>query len=149
MKVVFTNGCFDRFHDGHRRLLRRCIEEAGRDGAVVIAVNSDDSVRKLKGAGRPINPWHARAFVIRDFLISNSGSYWESIVPFEDSPYGLIEAIRPAVLVKGDDWEEDKIIGAFLVKSYGGTVVRVPRLAGVSTTEILRTEAAHVPEEDC
>ena len=148
MKVVFTNGCFDRFHDGHRRLLRRCLEEAGPGGAVVIAVNSDDSVRKLKGAGRPIYEWRTRAFLISEFL---SGDTLWSVVPFDDSPYGLIEAIRPAVLVKGDDWQEDKIIGAFFVRSYGGTVVRVPRLPGVSTTESLSRadKSSHVAEEDC
>lgn len=128
-RIVFTNGCFDVFHAGHAALL----EGARSMGdCLVVGLNSDSSVERLKGAGRPVNTLEQRAAVLAamtdvDYIIAFE----------EDTPLRLIEALRPDVLVKGGDYSRETIVGAGVVESYGGTVATVPLVAGLSSTNIL------------
>ncbi len=127
--VVFTNGVFDLLHPGHVRYLR-----AARvlGDALIVGVNSDRSVRANKGASRPVTPGAERAEVLAAL------SSVDAVVIFdEDTPRELIAAIDPAVLVKGDDWADDAIVGRDLVEAHGGRVVRMPIEPGHSTTAIL------------
>ncbi len=128
-KVVFTNGCFDIIHAGHVDYL----EKAKRLGDVlVVGLNSDSSVRRIKGDKRPIIPEKMRAKVLCGL------EPVDYVVIFdEDTPIRLIEAIRPDVLVKGGDWTPDRIIGRELVESYGGRVVTIPVEFDISTTKIV------------
>jgi rfaE bifunctional protein nucleotidyltransferase chain/domain len=128
-RTVFTNGCFDLLHHGHIDYLSKA---ADLGDALVIGVNSDSSVKKLnKGSNRPIQNENDRA------LILSSIQFVEAITIFEeDTPYELIKAIQPDVLVKGGDWKESDIVGADIVKAKGGTVISIPFVAGYSTTEI-------------
>ena len=130
--VVFTNGVFDLLHVGHVALL----EAARAEGAaLIVGVNSDASVRRLgKGSGgeRPVVPERERARLVAALAAV------DCVVVFdEDSPLALIEQLRPDVLVKGADYKRDAIVGADAVEGWGGRVVRVPLVAGVSTTELL------------
>jgi len=130
--VVFTNGVFDLLHVGHVALL----EAARAEGAaLIVGVNSDASVRRLgKGSGgeRPVVPERERARLVAALAAV------DCVVVFdEDSPLALIEQLRPDVLVKGADYKRDAIVGADEVEGWGGRVVRVPLVAGVSTTELL------------
>jgi D-beta-D-heptose 7-phosphate kinase/D-beta-D-heptose 1-phosphate adenosyltransferase len=128
-KLVFTNGCFDILHAGHARLL----EDARLLGdALIVAINDDASVRRLKGESRPLVPDHERA----EMLLALESV--DRVVLFtEDTPLEAVLAIRPDVLVKGADWAEGTIVGAPEVESWGGRVVRVPLREGVSTTTII------------
>ncbi|HEX5135560.1 MAG TPA: D-glycero-beta-D-manno-heptose 1-phosphate adenylyltransferase [Planctomycetota bacterium] len=129
-KIVFTNGCFDVLHAGHVDLLRQA--RAFGD-LLVVGVNDDASVRRLKGAGRPVNPLPARAAVLGGLA---SVDY---VVAFgEDTPAEVLERVRPDVLVKGEDWKDKGVVGRELVEGYGGRVELVPLLDGYSTTETLR-----------
>lgn len=127
--VVFTNGCFDLLHVGHVRYLA---EAKAAGDILVLGLNSDKSVRALKGPGRPITSEAERA----EILVSlRSVDY---IVIFDDpDPLRLILAIRPDVLVKGEDWKEKDIIGASEVKSWGGKVFRAKQKEGSSTTNLI------------
>jgi rfaE bifunctional protein nucleotidyltransferase chain/domain len=128
-RLVFTNGCFDLFHAGHAHYLTEC-KKLG--DILVVGVNSDDSVRRLKGSKRPILPLEMRAFVL------SSLKAVDFVVPFdEDTPLNLIKKLRPDVLVKGGDWREEDIVGADFVKSYGGQVLTIPFKFNVSTTAII------------
>ncbi len=129
-RVVFTNGVFDLLHPGHVTLL----EQARAEGdALIVAVNDDASVRRLgKGADRPIVPEQARARVIAGLAAV------DCVVLFgEDTPLEVITALEPDVLVKGADYSRDRIVGADFVESRGGKVVRVPVVAGFSSTAIV------------
>jgi rfaE bifunctional protein nucleotidyltransferase chain/domain len=128
--VVFTNGVFDLLHPGHVELL----EAARREGtALVVGVNSDASARRLgKGDGRPVVAEAARARVLAGLAAV------DCVVPFaEDTPLALIQALEPDVLVKGADYEREHIVGADWVEARGGRVVRVPLLAGYSTSALV------------
>ena len=128
-KVVFTNGCFDVLHKGHAHLLRQA-ETFG--DMLVVALNSDDSVRRLKGEDRPINNLQDRA----EMLSHLSPVDW--VVSFEqDTPLELIEKLKPDVLVKGGDYAVDEIIGAEFVTGRGGKVKVVPYVEGYSTSKII------------
>ncbi len=129
-KMVFTNGCFDLLHAGHVSYLF----EARRLGDfLVVGLNSDRSLRRLKGPARPIIPQEERALVLAAL------SCVDYVVIFdEDTPQSLIEALSPEVLVKGEDWPEEEIVGAGWVKSRGGKVVRLPFRYAVSTSEIIK-----------
>jgi len=127
--VVFSNGCFDLLHVGHVR----CLEAARRLGdRLLIGVNSDASVRRLKGPGRPVVPAARRAEVLAALACVD----WVVIFD-ETTPLALIRSLRPAVLAKGGDWTLDTIVGRLDVEGWGGRVVRLPELPGVHTTRLL------------
>jgi D-glycero-beta-D-manno-heptose 1-phosphate adenylyltransferase len=128
--IVFTNGVFDLLHPGHVELL----EAARREGAaLIVGLNSDASVRRLgKGADRPVTPEAARARVLAGLAAV------DCVVLFdEDTPLELITRLQPDVLVKGADYSRDAIVGADLVESRGGRIVRVPLVQGFSTSSIV------------
>ena len=127
--VAFTNGCFDLVHPGHVSLLRQARAAAGR---LIVGLNSDDSVRRLKGDGRPVQDEAARAAVLSSFAAV------DLVVPFaEDTPLRLIEAIRPDVLVKGADYTEEAVVGADLVLGWGGRVLLAEIEPGESSSGIV------------
>ena len=128
-KVVFTNGCFDILHKGHVTYLQK----ARKLGDVlVVGINSDASVRRLKGPDRPVNNEKDRAFIL------GALECVDKVVMFsEDTPEKLIRRIRPDVLVKGGDWKKKDVVGAPFVESYGGTVRLIPFVKGFSTTGLL------------
>ncbi len=128
-KVVFTNGCFDIMHVGHVRYLAAARSEGD---ILVVGLNSDESVKSIKSAKRPIVKQDERAEVL--------ASLWcvDYIILFnEPDPFLLIQTIIPDILVKGDDWTEENIIGADFVKHNGGRVVRVPVVPEASTSRII------------
>ena len=128
-KIVFTNGCFDILHVGHVRYLQKA---RTLGDLLVVGVNADSSVKKIKGPGRPVNSQRARAEVLAalecvDFIV-----FFASSTPLE-----LIRSVRPQVLVKGGDWPKHKIVGAALVEAGGGLVRTLPFIPGFSTTRVL------------
>lgn len=128
-RIVFTNGCFDILHIGHIAYL----QEAKRQGDIlVVAVNSDDSAKRLKGIGRPIMSQEDRAKI----LASLEGIDFVTIFN-DDTPLSIVKELNPDVIVKGGDWKEDKIIGGEYVKKMGGRVVTIPYLKDYSTTSII------------
>lgn len=133
-RVVFTNGCFDLLHPGHLSLL----EDAATLGDVlVVAINDDDSVRRLKGPGRPIYPAAERA----ELLLALR--WVDAVTVFsEDTPQSVIEKIRPDVLVKGAEYGAGQIVGEAFVNGYGGTVKRFPMREGYATSRIVRRIAS-------
>ncbi|MGB6871367.1 MAG: D-glycero-beta-D-manno-heptose 1-phosphate adenylyltransferase, partial [Acidobacteriaceae bacterium] len=127
--TVFTNGCFDLLHIGHITLL----EDARREGdRLVVAINSDRSVRELKGPTRPIVGERERARILAALAAVDA-----VIIFDEPTPLRLIEALQPEVIVKGGDYREETIVGAREVRSWGGRVKIVPIVAGFSTTELI------------
>ncbi len=128
-KVVFTNGVFDLLHPGHVDVLAGA---RARGDALIVGLNSDDSVRRLKGAGRPIRTEIDRAYVLAALASV------DAIVVFEqDTPLELIRYLHPDVLVKGGDYTPDSIVGCDDVEGWGGEVVVVPLNVGQSTTSII------------
>ena len=128
-KIVFTNGCFDILHVGHVRYLKKA---RSLGDWLVVGVNSDASVRKLKGPGRPMNSEKDRMEVL-----SALKSVDEVLLFSEPTPEKLIRKIRPDVLVKGGDWKVKDIVGGSFVCSYGGKVLSLPFVKGFSTTRTL------------
>lgn len=128
--VVFTNGVFDLLHPGHVRYL----QEARREGDVlIVAVNSDRSVRAIKGPSRPVNPEAERAEVVAALACV------DAVVVFdEDTPRQVIGRLQPDVLVKGADWADDAIVGRDTVEARGGRVVRLAIAEGHSTSAIIK-----------
>ncbi|HIJ57274.1 MAG TPA: D-glycero-beta-D-manno-heptose 1-phosphate adenylyltransferase [Deltaproteobacteria bacterium] len=130
-KIVFTNGCFDIIHAGHVQYLTAAKAEGE---VLVVGLNSDDSVRIIKGEKRPIVQEAQRAAVLAGLECVNY------VTLFEDpDPFRLIQTILPDVLVKGADWGDGEIIGADIVKQHGGRVVRVPFVSDTSTSKIIET----------
>jgi D-beta-D-heptose 7-phosphate kinase/D-beta-D-heptose 1-phosphate adenosyltransferase len=128
--VVFTNGVFDLVHPGHVRYLQ---EARALGDALIVAVNSDRSVRANKGRDRPINPEAERAEIL------GSLACVDAVVIFdEDTPHEIVRRIQPDVLVKGADWGPDNIVGRDIVEARGGRVVRIELEPGFSTTELIR-----------
>jgi rfaE bifunctional protein nucleotidyltransferase chain/domain len=128
-KVVFTNGCFDILHAGHTRYLR----EARKLGdALILALNSDSSVRSIKGPMRPIVPEAERAEVVAALDSVDYVTVFDELTPLE-----LIEFLRPDVIVKGGDWADKDIVGAEAVRKWGGRVAIMPEIEGASTTNII------------
>jgi len=128
-KIVFTNGCFDILHCGHIRYL----EKAKALGDILIlGLNSDASVKRLKGNNRPIVPEKERALVVAGLESVDYVCIFE-----QDTPYELIDLIQPDVLVKGGDWTIDKIVGADIVQKKGGKVLSLNYEQGFSTTNII------------
>ena len=133
-RVVFTNGCFDILHAGHVELLSRC-RDLGEH--VVLGLNSDTSVRRLKGPHRPVNDQLSRAVVLAGM------SFVDAIIIFEeDTPLELITKIKPDVLVKGGDYKASEVVGADVVKQNGGEVKIIPLVEGYSTTAIISKSAS-------
>ncbi len=129
-RIVFTNGCFDLLHPGHVRLLRQA---AALGDFLVVGLNSDASVARLKGPGRPINPAEARAEVLSALEAVSAVTIFD-----EDTPLDLIKAVRPDVLVKGGDYRPDEVVGRAEVEGAGGRLVLVPLVEGHSTTTLMR-----------
>ena len=133
-RVVFTNGCFDLIHIGHVRLLQKAREKGD---CLVVAVNSDSSVRQIKEPGRPVTPEDQRAEVVAAFGCVD----WVTIFD-EPDPLDLIRLLKPDVLVKGTDWSEEEIVGAPEVREAGGQVLRIPLVQGSSTSVIVERIAS-------
>jgi rfaE bifunctional protein nucleotidyltransferase chain/domain len=128
-RVVFTNGCFDLLHRGHVHILRQA--KAAGD-LLIVGMNSDRSVKSIKGPARPILPEIDRVELIAAMEMV------DYVVLFDEpDPYQLIATIKPNVLAKGGDWSSDKIVGADIVERDGGRVAVIPYLKGFSTTEII------------
>jgi D-beta-D-heptose 7-phosphate kinase/D-beta-D-heptose 1-phosphate adenosyltransferase len=129
VRVAFTNGCFDLLHPGHVALLERARAEGD---LLVVAINSDASVRALKGQGRPLLPETERAEALRALEAVDRVVVYDQPTPLE-----VIERLRPDVLVKGADWAYEAIVGRDVVERDGGRVVRVPLLDGRSTSGLV------------
>jgi rfaE bifunctional protein nucleotidyltransferase chain/domain len=129
-RVVFTNGCFDILHYGHIKYLE---DAKGRGDYLVVAVNSDSSIKKIKAKNRPVIGQSDRLKTIAalasvDFVVLFN----------EDNPLKVIKALRPDILIKGADWSKNKIVGADFVKSYGGKVLTVNLVKGRSTSALIK-----------
>jgi len=130
-RVAFTNGCFDILHAGHVRYLSAARASADM---LLVGLNTDESVRKIKGPQRPINPEALRAEVLAGLACV------DFVILFDEpDPLALIQTIIPDVLVKGADWPEDQIVGADFVKQHGGRVVRIALVADISTSALIQT----------
>jgi D-beta-D-heptose 7-phosphate kinase/D-beta-D-heptose 1-phosphate adenosyltransferase len=128
-KIVFTNGCFDVIHRGHIEYLKFCKE---RGDVVVVGLNSDSSVRAIKGTGRPIHNQIDRAAVLASLETVDYITIFD-----ESTPINLIKKVRPDVLVKGQDWQKKGVVGAEFVKSCGGRLILAPLVKGKSSTLII------------
>ena len=127
--IVFTNGVFDLLHPGHVRYLQQA---RALGDALMVGVNSDRSVRAIKGPSRPVNPEEDRGEVLAGLACV------DGVVIFDgDTPHDLIAALQPDVLVKGADWAADAIVGRDIVEARGGRVVRIPVETGYATTAII------------
>ena len=128
-KIVFTNGCFDILHLGHIDYLEKAAKKGNK---LVIGLNTDDSVRKLKGQARPINNEYARSRMLCAL------SFVDAVISFgEQTPYNLINDLQPTVLVKGSDYLAENIVGADIVIGIGGSVETINLVDGYSTTNII------------
>lgn len=128
-KIVFTNGCFDILHAGHVAYLN----EAKQQGNIlVVGLNSDSSVKRLKGEARPINNEKDRKFLLENLKAVDAVEIFS-----EDTPYDLIKLLKPDVLVKGGDWAPEQIVGHDIVHSYGGSVKSLTFKDGYSTTTLI------------
>jgi rfaE bifunctional protein nucleotidyltransferase chain/domain len=128
-KIVFTNGCFDIIHRGHAQYLMQAAELGH---VLVVGLNSDASVKRLKGNSRPIQDEQTRAEILASLFYVSYVAIFD-----EDTPFNLISQVQPDILVKGGDYEVEKIVGYDIVKAKGGQVLTLPFVAGHSTTSIL------------
>jgi rfaE bifunctional protein nucleotidyltransferase chain/domain len=128
-KIIFTNGCFDIIHAGHVTYL---YEAKSYGDILIVGLNSDDSVRRLKGKSRPLNNQRDRAVVLSSLDMIDYVCIFD-----EDTPYNLIAEVKPDVLVKGGDYDKDSIVGADIVKKNGGAVITIPLLEGRSTSILI------------
>jgi D-beta-D-heptose 7-phosphate kinase/D-beta-D-heptose 1-phosphate adenosyltransferase len=127
--LVFTNGCFDLLHPGHVRYLQ---EARALGDRLVVAVNADETVRRLKGAGRPLTPLSERMEILAALACV------DFVVAFEEeTPFEIVEEIVPDVLVKGGDWTPDRIVGRETVERAGGRVLSLPYAPGYSTSGLI------------
>jgi D-beta-D-heptose 7-phosphate kinase/D-beta-D-heptose 1-phosphate adenosyltransferase len=129
--VVFTNGVFDLLHRGHVRYLQAARAEGD---ALIVGINSDRSVRAIKGPTRPVTPEHERAEIVAALAVVDA-----TVIFDEDTPDAIVRAIQPDVLVKGADWPADQIVGRDTVEARGGRVVRVPIEEGHSSTHLIES----------
>lgn len=128
-KIVFTNGCFDIVHVGHLHYLK---ESRMLGDALVVGLNSDNSIRRLKGNNRPINNIYSRKAFLEEL------PFIDLVIEFdEDTPINLIKSIMPDILVKGGDYKVEEIVGAEFVLSNGGNVLVLPFIDGYSTTKLI------------
>ena len=128
-KIAFTNGCFDILHVGHVRYLREAKKTAD---VLVLALNSDSSVRAIKGEKRPLVPEEERAEVLAALEFVDFITIFSELTPLE-----LINYLKPDILIKGGDWPEEKVVGRDEVKKWGGRVLLIPEVEGKSTTNIV------------
>lgn len=136
-KIVFTNGCFDILHMGHVDYLARA---ASHGNVLIIGLNTDDSVKRIKGADRPVQDEDSRGLVMAALHFVDAVVYFD-----EDTPYNLIKMVEPDILVKGSDYKAEEIIGYDIVTENGGEVVTVDYVKGYSTSNIIekiKTEKA-------
>jgi len=127
--IVFTNGCFDIIHKGHVEYLYFA---KGLGDILWVGINSDESVKKIKGNDRPIKPLEDRLIIIASF------EFVDLVTPFDqETPYQLIKKIKPLYIVKGGDYKADEVVGKEIVESYGGKVIIAPYIPGKSTTEFI------------
>lgn len=129
-RVVFTNGCFDILHRGHVTYLAKA---AGLGTKLIIGLNTDASVRRLKGDSRPVNGERDRALLLASLLFVDAVVFFDT-----DTPLELICRVQPDVLVKGGDYQPEEIVGHDVVKAKGGEVITIPFVDGYSTTSLLR-----------
>ncbi|MBQ2188316.1 MAG: D-glycero-beta-D-manno-heptose 1-phosphate adenylyltransferase [Bacteroidales bacterium] len=133
-RIVFTNGCFDILHRGHVEYLSKA---AAFGDVMVVGLNTDASVKRLKGPSRPVNDEYARAFVLAGL------EFVSAVVLFdEDTPYNLIKKVQPDFLVKGSDYKPENIVGYDIVTAKGGKVVTVDLVEGYSTTKTIEKMSA-------
>ena len=128
--VVFTNGCFDLFHVGHLDFLNKC-KKCG--DFLFVGINSDLSIKRIKGLSRPIIPEEQRLSIVRAIKWVD-----EAVLFDEDTPLELIKKIQPSILIKGGDWKIDNIVGREFVESYGGEVFIIPHEINISTSNIIQ-----------
>jgi rfaE bifunctional protein nucleotidyltransferase chain/domain len=137
-KIAFTNGCFDILHVGHVRYLREAKKTAD---ILVLALNSDSSVRSLKGEKRPLVPEKERAEILAALEFIDFVTIFSELTPLE-----LINCLKPDVLIKGGDWPEEKVVGREEIKKWGGRVIIIPEIEGKSTTNIVeKIKKSHYP----
>lgn len=128
-KIVFTNGCFDIIHLGHIDYLSKA-KDLGN--ILLIGLNTDDSIKRIKGNNRPIKDQHERAIMLASL------QFVDGVILFnDDTPYDLIKKIEPDILVKGSDYKKEEIVGADIIKNTGGEIITIDFLEGYSTTSIL------------
>ena len=129
-KIVFTNGCFDILHFGHLKYLSQASDLGTK---LIVGLNTDASVKKLKGNGRPINDEKARAYMLASF------SFIDAVITFgADTPYELIKQVKPNILVKGGDYNPEEIVGFDIVTQNKGKVVTLTFVEGFSSTSIIK-----------
>lgn len=129
-KIVFTNGCFDIIHRGHVEYLAKAADLGTK---LIMGLNTDESVRRLKGPTRPVNDEYARALVLSAFEFVDAVAFFA-----DDTPYELIKKVQPDVLVKGGDYKIEEIVGYDIVIGRGGKVVTIDFVDGYSTTSTLK-----------
>lgn len=128
-KIVFTNGCFDVLHRGHIEYLAQASDMGD---ILIIGLNTDNSVKRLKGESRPVNDQHARSLLLAAL------SFVDAVTLFdEDTPFNLIKTIMPDILVKGGDYKKEDIVGHDIVEANGGMVVTIPLTEGYSSTNTI------------
>lgn len=129
-KIIFTNGCFDLIHKGHIHTLAKA---RALGDLLIVGLNSDASVKRLKGESRPVQSENDRALILASMI------FVDTVVIFEeDTPFNLIQLIQPDVLVKGGDYQKHEVVGADIVEAKGGEVVLIPFVEGHSTTQLLQ-----------
>ena len=128
-KIIFTNGCFDILHHGHLDLIANA---ANLGNILIVGLNSDNSVKRLKGEERPINKEQDRLFQLSSLLCVDAVCLFE-----EDTPLELIKTINPHIIVKGGDYDPSTVVGADYVTGYGGTVEIIPFVSGYSTSSVI------------
>ena len=128
-KIVFSNGCFDLVHTGHTRYLRAARQLGDM---LVVAVNSDESIKRLKGDKRPLIPLSERMEILAGFYFIDYVTWFSA-----DTPYEVIKFLKPDILVKGGDWDINQIVGKDIVEDNGGEVKTIPEIPGASTTSIV------------
>lgn len=131
MKVVFTNGTFDIIHRGHVEYLTKA---RAMGDALFVGLNSDDSVRSIKGDGRPVLPQDDRAYILANLICVDY-----VVIFMEDTPLNLIRSLLPDILIKGADWPVEKIVGKDIVEQHGGTVATIELTPGRSSTSVIDT----------
>jgi len=134
-KIVFSNGCFDILHRGHVEYLSKA---AAKGDVLIIGLNTDASVKRLKGPTRPVNDANARAFVLAALEFVSAVTLFD-----EDTPYQLINKVQPDVLVKGSDYKPENIVGYDIVMAKGGRVETIDLVEGFSTTKTIEKIANH------